>query len=299
MPVPGFQDITLPLLELAGDGEEHQLSEAITSLRSRLRLSDDEAGELLGSGRQTRFANRVGWAKTYLSKAGLLRSTGRGSFAITDGGKQVLSERPAKIDIPYLMRFDGIKEFRTHQSEAQASVPAIDAEASPEEVMSASFREHSAQLVDDLLERVRALDPLVFERLVLDVLVAMGYGGSRPDAARHLGKSGDGGVDGVINEDPLGLDVVYVQAKRWADNVSRPIVQAFAGSLDGVRAKKGVLITTSGFSKEAIDYANLIEKRIVLVDGRRLCELMALHNVGVTTTFTYEIKSVAPEYFEV
>jgi restriction system protein len=298
--VPGFQDITLPLLKLLSDGKERRLADCIQQLADHFALSKEDRDELLPSGRQTRFANRVGWAKTYLSKALLVQSTGRATFSITDRGLGVLAQPPRRIDLPFLTQYSEIKEFRarTNHADLGASLVAEASDASPEELIDVNFTQHRAQLTEELLDRVRQLTPVRFERLVLDVLLAMGYGGSRPDAGEHLGASGDGGVDGVINEDVLGLDVVYVQAKRWEANVGRPEVQSFAGSLDGVRAKKGVFITTSGFSREALDYVKIIEKRIVLVDGRRLCDLMATHGVGVSTSATYEIKRVATEYFE-
>lgn len=297
--VPGFQDITLPLLKLAADGREHRLSDCVDQLADVFQLSAEDRQELLPSGRQTRFGNRVGWAKTYLSKAVLLESTARAMFRITDRGREALAQNPAQIDIPFLLQYEEARQFRA-RSTAVESLTATDVitGASPEELIAANFNQHRAQLIDDLLERVKQVTPARFESLVLDVLMAMGYGGSRPDAGTRLGMSGDGGVDGVINEDPLGLDVVYIQAKRWEANVGRPHVQAFAGSLDGVRAKKGVFITTSGFSQEAIEYVKFIEKRIVLVDGQRLCELMAAHDVGVSTSETYAIKRVAADYFE-
>jgi restriction system protein len=298
MTVPGFQDLTLPLLELAGDGGDHRLSDAADLLAERLRITPEERDELLPSGRQSRFANRVGWAKTYLSKANLLQSTGRATFSITERGRGVLASRPERIDLPFLMQYEEIREFRTRTNEPPVETAIEVSEASPEELAGIQFRRHYLQLTDELLDRVKQLSPARFEILVLDVLQAMGYGGSRPDAAQHLGRGGDGGVDGVINEDPLGLDVVYVQAKRWEANVSRPEIQSFAGSLDGVRARKGVFITTSGFSREAVEYVRFIDKRIVLIDGRRLCELMATHDVGVSAVATYQIKRVSAEYFE-
>jgi restriction system protein len=297
--VPGFQDITLPLLKITADGGEHRLSDCVDALSIHFGLTQNERDELLPSGRQTRFANRVGWAKTYLSKALLLAPAGRAMFTITDRGREALGQNPSKIDLNFLVRYDEIRQFRERSSEKETPVQneAI-ADASPEELMALNFKQHRAQLIDELLDRVRQVTPARFESLVLDVLLAMGYGGSRPDAGQRLGMSGDGGVDGVINEDPLGLDVVYIQAKRWEANVGRPQVQAFAGSLDGVRAKKGVLITTSGFSQDAMEYVRFIDKRIVLVDGQRLCELMATHNVGVSVSESYEIKRVASEYFD-
>jgi restriction system protein len=220
-------------------------------------------------------------------------------FRITDRGREALAKNPAQIDIPFLLQYDEARQFRARSTDAESTnVQDVIADASPEELIATNFKQHRAQLIDELLERVKQVTPARFESLVLDVLLAMGYGGTRPDAGRRLGMSGDGGVDGVINEDPLGLDVVYIQAKRWQNNVGRPDVQAFAGSLDGVRARKGVFITTSGFSQEALEYVKFIEKRIVLVDGQRLCELMAEHNVGASVSERYEIKRVASEYFE-
>lgn len=228
MTVPDFQTIMLPLVMLASDGRERPLSDAFNELADRFNLTTAEREELLPSGRQRRFENRVRWARSYLTKAGLLESPRRGSFKITTRGQDVLQENPTSINIKFLERFPEFVEFRT----ATRDTTTVDAET-PEELIESSFSRLRASLADDLLQQVKTASPQFFEELVVELLVAMGYGGSRRDAGRAVGRSGDDGIDGIINEDKLGLDVVYLQAKRWQGPVGRPVVQAFAGSLEG------------------------------------------------------------------
>jgi len=295
MAIPSYEEFMKPLLRLAEDGAEHTAREAYNSLAEHFRLSPDEREHLLPSGRQRTFENRIGWARTYLAKAGLLESPSRGMFRLTPRGREVLQENPSEITSSYLRRFAEFVEFKSlAQQPADATSDSL---ATPEEALENSYVSLRAALGDELLQRVKACSPQFFEKLVVDLLVAMGYGGSRRDAGSAVGRSGDGGIDGIIKEDPLGLDVVYIQAKRWEAGVGRPVVQAFAGSLEGHRARKGVLITTSHFTQDAKDYVDRIEKRIVLVGGQELAELMIDHQVGVTDVATYPVKRVDLDYF--
>src|SRR5574341_279185 len=298
MGVPDFQTLMLPLLQLASDRIEHSLSEAIMLLADHFGLSEAERDELIPSGRQARFANRVGWASTYLRKAGLLESTRRGWFVITDKGLGILQNPPERIDLRFLKQYPEIKEFRYagRREIAESAEGEDELVQTPEEILYQSYQELREGLAQELLETVKRCSPRFFEQVVLDLLIAMGYGGSRQAAAHAVGGSGDGGIDGIINEDKLGLDVVYVQAKRWDGNVGRPQIQAFAGSLEGVRARKGVFITTSAFTQDALDYVKQIEKKIVLINGRELAQLMIDHNVGVSEVAIYSTKRIDLDY---
>ena len=297
--MPTFQELMLPLLRLSGDGDEHKLRDATASLAMSLGLSDAELAELLPSGQQSRFSNRLAWARSYLKAAGLLENPARGSFRITDRGRAVLAEAPVSIDMKFLERFPEYQEFRTKKAGDDAADPFIpEASGTPEELLESGYSALRESLAGELLARTRAVTPGFFEKLVVDLLVSMGYGGSRQDAGAAIGRSGDGGIDGIIKEDRLGLDVVCVQAKRWATSVGRPEVQAFAGSLEGHRARKGVFITTSTFTRDAREYVKAIEKRIVLIDGVELADLMIDHEVGVSNLATYTVKGVDEDYFE-
>lgn len=296
MTVPDFQTIMLPLLTLAADGSEHKIADAITALATEFRLSDADRAELLPSGKQSRFSNRVGWARTYLSKAGLLESTGHGRFRLTVRGRDVLNERPAKITVNYLERFDEYVAFKTLAPKTSGSLgetTSTSADQTPEELMSASHAEYLRGFSEDLLQQVKQRSPAFFENLVVDLVVRMGYGGSREEAGKSIGRAGDGGVDGIIKEDKLGLDVVYLQAKRWEGPVGRPTVQAFAGSLEGFRANKGVMITTSRFSDDAREYVRNIQKKIVLIDGPQLVQYMIEYGLGAVETAKYSIMRIA------
>jgi restriction system protein len=292
----------LPMLRIAGDGQEHSLSEARTRLASEFKLTQAEQEELLPSGRQSRFANRVAWAKVYLEQAGLLLSPRRGHFLITDRGSDVLKKPPARIDIRFLDQYPEFVDFRTPKGDTETAAPppptnAPDAET-PEEALEAAHEKITASLASEVLGRVKAGSAVFFERLVVELLLKMGYGGSRADAGQAVGRAGDEGIDGVISEDRLGLDIVYLQAKRWDGSVGRPEVQKFVGALHGKRAKKGVFITTGSFSSEAVAYVEHIDPKVVLIDGRHLSELMITFDVGVTTTRTYQVKRVDSDYFE-
>jgi restriction system protein len=298
MAVPDFQTLMLPLLKFAADRQEHSTSDTIDALALEFRLTDEERKELLPSGRQSRFDNRVGWARTYLKKAALLEGAGRGKFRITARGLKVVKDNPPRIDMKFLERFQEYVEFRNLSRQEEELTENVEkASQTPEEVLELSYQNLRRDLAQELLERIMGCSSRFFERLVVDLLVAMGYGGSRKDAGEAVGQSGDGGIDGIIKEDRLGLDVVYIQAKKWEGTVGRPVVQTFAGSLEGQRARKGILITTSQFSREARDYVERIEKKIVLIDGQQLAQLMIDHNVGVAEVETYTVKRVDLDYF--
>jgi restriction system protein len=257
MTVPDFQTLMLPLLKLAADGQEHTLSEAIEAIAQQFRLSDADRRELLPSGKQSKFVNRVGWSATYLRKTKLLEGTGKGKFRITERGRAELRLNPSRIDLRYLDKYPELAEFRRDARPEQGTngVETVEATSqTPREVLESSYQLLRRELAQELLERIKQKPPAFFERLVVELLVAMGYGGSLKDAGQAVGRSGDGGIDGVIKEDKLGLDFIYIQAKRWENTVGRPVVQAFAGALDEQKARKGVIITTSNFSQDAHAY---------------------------------------------
>jgi restriction system protein len=300
MTIPDFQAIMLPLLQYASDGKEHSLRDAITFLADVFNLSDEERKSLLPSGQQTVFDNRVGWARTHLKKAVLLEYPKRGFFQITDRGKDLLIQNPTKINIKFLNQFPEHIEFLNSKKDNDKSEPEIIeiSETTPQESIEFGYQKIRKELELELLNRVKSCSPDFFERLVVDLLVKMGYGGSRRDAGRAIGKSGDGGIDGIIKEDKLGLDIVYIQAKRWDNTVvGRPEIQKFVGALHGQRARKGVFITTSRFSQEAREYVSIIDSKIVLIDGQELAQLMIDNHVGVSTVSIYEIKKIDSDYF--
>ena len=301
MSIPTFQAVMRPLLQLAADGKDHQSRAAVEKIGAEFGLTQEEFEELLPSGQQRRFNNRIAWATAYLRATGLLESLGRGKFRITDRGRQALASDQT-IDLKYLSQYPELAAFRSGApvaGEAGKQPPAEAAAATPDELLDATAQGLRKQLAADLLEKVRSVDPFFFEKLVLDLLVAMGYGGSRPEAGRRTQRSGDEGIDGIINEDKLGLDVVCIQAKRWAKTVGRPDVQMFSGSLDG-KTSKGVFITTSSFSNEAREYARTsTSKKLILIDGDQLAQLMIDHNVGVATVATYVTKRIDSDYFDV
>jgi len=301
MAIPDFQSFMLPLLKFASDGKEHSLSEASEALSHHFSITESDRREMLPSGRQTRFNNRVAWANVYLRKSGFLESTRRGRFKITERGQEILRSNPARIDVKFLLK-NGDTEFREFhrpsRQDGNHEEPSIETVRTPREIMDAGYQEMRRDLSQEIIKRIKSSSPRFFEHLVVELLVAMGYGGSRKDAGEAVGQSGDGGVDGIIKEDRLGLDVIYLQAKRWEGTVGRPTVQAFAGSLEGHRARKGVLITTSQFSPDALDYVTRIEKKIVLIDGDELAKLMIDFSIGVAADATYEIKRLDTDYFE-
>jgi restriction system protein len=300
MAIPDYQTIMLPLLKLAADRQEHSLREAIDTLAEDFGLTDNERRELLPSGRQPTFDNRVGWALTYMKKAGLVKATRRAHFQITERGLRTLAEQHETIDTAHLRQFPEFVEFqrpKSKEEEVSRSRRPLEDGTTPEEAIEAAYQKLRGDLANDLLDTIKACSPAFFERLVIDLLVKMGYGGTRQDAGQALGRSGDGGIDGIIKEDRLGLDVVYVQAKRWEGNVSRPEVQKFAGALQGRRAKRGVFITTSDFSQGAREYVSLIDSKIVLIDGVTLAQLMVDFDIGVTSFAAYELKRIDSDYF--
>jgi restriction system protein len=302
MAVPDFQSLMLPLLRISADGQEHSLAEARDALASEFRLSGSDLEELLPSGRQSKFSNRVAWAKSYLQQAGLVVSPQRGHFQVTARGREVLKARPDRIDIKFLEQYPEFVEFRTPKAEVEdipSAAPADQPEPeTPEEALEAAHLKMRTGLALELLNRIKAASPQFFERLVVELLLKMGYGGSRRDAGQAIGRAGDEGIDGVISEDRLGLDVVYLQAKKWEGTIGRPEIHKFVGALHGKRAKKGVFITTSTFSAEATAYVEHIDPKVVLIDGRKLADLMMDYDVGVNTAATYSVKRVDSDYFD-
>jgi restriction system protein len=292
-----------PVLRSASRAPERAIREIADDVAREFKLTPDELDAHLASGTNV-FLNRVHWASTYLKKAGLLESTGRGRVRITPLGQSALEGAPHRIDRAFLLRYPSFQDFvrprdATGTAKQLGTAPAASVETTtPQERIDAAVAELRNDLADELLAKVKSSSPRFFERLVIDLLRAMGYGGTRAEASEVLGRTGDAGLDGVIRQDRLGLDAVYVQAKRWDNTVGRPTVQAFAGSLDGVRARKGVLLTTSTFSPEARSYVSEIEKKIVLIDGTELVDLMIEHNIGVSTEATIHSKRVDTDYFE-
>jgi restriction system protein len=289
----------LPLLRYLADGEQQRLRDLIDHLAQEFSLTVEERRQLLPSGQQPIFDNRVGWARTYLKKAVLLESPRRGWVRITQRGLDVLKQNPERIDIDFLKQFEEFRAFIAHSSTTTVTndVMPSDNTGSPEELLEQAYETLKQNLLAELLEQVKEASAAFFERLVVELLVRMGYGGSFQEAARTIGRSGDEGIDGIIKEDRLGFDVVYVQAKRWGQTVGRPEVEKFAGALQGQRARKGVFITTSTFTEEARQYVEKIDSKIVLVDGERLAELMFEHNVGVSTVTSYPVKRIDNDFF--
>lgn len=298
MSIPDFQSIMLPLLKYLGDGKEHQLQETIDAIAKEFGLTLEERREPLPSGRQPIIDNRVGWARTYMKKAGLIEYTKRGHFKITERGKEVLAEEPKQIDVRYLKKFPGFIEFQAlRKGEEAEEETEEEAKLTPEESIESAYQRLRRNLAAELIQQVKNCSPVFFEKLVIDLLISMGYGGTRKDAGEAIGRSGDEGIDGIIKEDRLGLDIVYIQAKRWENPVSRPEIQKFAGALLGRKAKKGIFITTSSFTKDAREYAEKIESKIVLIDGDTLAQLMIDHNIGVSAVASYTLKKIDNDYF--
>jgi restriction system protein len=303
MAIPDFQSIMLPLLRHLGDGLEKANAETTETLVHEFQLTPEEVSRLLPSGQGTVFANRIAWAKAHLKKAGLIESPRRAVYRISDVGRQILSEAPHKIDRKFLNRFPGHREFK-NASRKTVEIPEVEnagqspeGDLTPEEHIELGYEQLREQLAADLLSNVKEAPPDFFERLVVDLLLAMGYGGSRQDAGRAVGRGGDGGIDGIINEDRLGLDVIYIQAKRWEGVVGRPEIQKFAGALQGQRARKGIFITTSSFTRDATDYAAMIDSKIILIDGEHLTGLMIDYGIGVAQVASYTVKRLDSDYF--
>jgi restriction system protein len=298
MSIPDYQTVMLPLLKELSDGSEHTLQAVIEALAGAFNLSASERQELLPSGGQFIFHNRVGWARTYMKKAGLLSTPKRGVMQITDRGRGVLKDNPKRVDTKILRQFPEFLEFQGGKDDVQSGVEADSEQLDPQESMEAGYQRVRKELSAELLARIKACSPSFFERLVVELLLKMGYGGSRRDFGQAIGKPGDGGIDGVIKEDKLGLGAIYLQAKRWDDGqVGSKDVQAFVGALHGRKANKGVFITTSGFSKPAQDYVKEIQDKVILIDGQTLAGLLIDHGVGVSTVATYELKKIDSDYF--
>ena len=289
----------LPFLNILSDGEEHTTIETNQKLATHFGLTDDELNEYLPSGTQKTFPNRVAWSKSHLKMAGLLENTKRSCFRITDAGKRLLDTNPVEINLRVLKSFPAYQE-RTDRTRDEDSSPDIDnsqTSATPEEVLENSYLAIRKSLAQELLFKIKSSSPAFFENIVVELLVRMGYGGSIKDAGRSIGRSGDEGIDGIIKEDKLGLDVIYVQAKRWENVVGRPEIQKFVGALAGQGAKKGVFITTSRYTNEAREYQPRNETKIVLIDGEQLAGLMIDYNLAVSTVNTFEIKRIDNDYF--
>lgn len=295
MPIPDFQSMMLPLLQFSIDGFEHSLANMRTPLANEFGLTDEERTELLPRGQQSRFNNRVAWAKVYLERAGLLEKTRRGYFKISSRGSEVLNNPPDRIDNAFLRQFSEFDSFRTKHKDKPDMVTAED--ETPEEILQGAYETIRNSLATELLALVKTMSPTFFEHLVLDLMLKMGYGGSREDSGLVTNAGADEGIDGIVNEDRLGLDVIYLQAKRWENTVGRPEIQRFVGALHGQRAKKGVFLTTSTFSQDARDYVATIDPKVVLIDGLKLAQLMIDFNVGVSKSQVYEIKRVDSDYF--
>jgi restriction system protein len=299
--VPDFQTLMLPFLETLQDGKERTMRELTEQLALRFKLTEEERQEHLPSGPQKLFYNRVAWAKTHLKNAGLIDNPVRGKVSISQEGRKVLLQKPSTVNCRFLRQFPSYLTFIGQTSDQDGDdkeETVIESTQTPLELIDASFNTLRKATAEELLERVKTCSPQFFEKLVVDLLVAMGYGGSLTDAGQAVGRTGDGGIDGIIKEDKLGLDVVCIQAKRWERTVGRPEVQAFAGSMEGIRARKGVLLTTASFSRDAEDYITHIERKIVLIDGQHLAQLMIDHDIGVATDRAYVIKKLDLDYFD-
>jgi restriction system protein len=302
MPIPDYQSLMLPVLRFAGDRKEHSLAEFRQRIATELSLSETELAERLASDSQTVFANRIAWAVQYLKAAMALKSVRRGVYQITERGLALLKEKPSEITVKTLRQFSEFVEFHgkgiPSDAAAVATAPSPEIKETPEESLEHSYQALREALATELLETIKSGTPAAFEKIVVDLLVAMGYGGSVEDAGKVVGRSGDGGIDGIIKQDKLGLDFLYVQAKRWKDVVGSPEVMKFSGSLTKKHANRGVFITTSWFSPDAIEYVKEMPQRIILIDGRRLSSLMIEHNVGVAPAKTYTLKRMDQDYFE-
>lgn len=302
--IPKYEEIMLPFLKYLSDEKEHSLSETHDTLAKHFNLNDSELRELLPSGRQPIFRNRVGWARTYLKKAGLLNSPKRAHFKISERGLELLKENPNQITSKFLTRYEEFVEFQSIQrdkkDEEEIAQPQVvnNAGQTPEELLEMAYQKLHSELSKELLEIVKSCSPDFFERLVIDLLITMGYGGSRKEAGQAMGKSGDGGIDGIIKEDKLGLDVIYLQAKRWENAVPVKEIRDFTGALASKKAKKGIFITTSHFPKSVYEFVTQVEYKIILIDGERLADLMIENSIGLSTVNTYHIKTIDSDYFE-
>jgi restriction system protein len=306
MPIPDFQSVMLPLMKYYSDEKEHSTKDTVEKLSVHFNLSEEETNQLLPSGTQSIFKNRVYWAIAYMKMAGLVESTQRAHYKITQNGLQLIRTNPTTINIKllktipeYIEHVNTIRKEKIDKTDSEIDIDSGNEDnLTPEESLDNSYQQIRKSLAQELLIKIKNLSPTFFERLVIELLVKMGYGGSLKDAGKTIGKSGDEGIDGIIKEDRLGLDIIYVQAKRWEGVVGRPELQKFVGALAGQGAKKGIFITTSYFSKEALEYIPRNETKIVLVDGDQLSQYMIDFNLGVSTISTYEIKKIDSDYFE-
>lgn len=297
MSLPNYQQFLYPVLKIVQEGKGCSLKETYEPIADQLGISQEERQELLPSGRQQIYKNRIGWAKTYLIKAGLLESHKRGYFNITEKGQKVLNSGIKDITTNYLLQFESFAEFmQTKKKEETSSYQEIEPNT-PEEQIEEAIEEMNKALASDLLQYLQNASPSFFEQVVVELIVKMGYGGSIKEAGEVVGKSGDEGIDGIIKEDKLGLDIIYIQAKRWETVISRPEIQKFAGALQGKRAKKGIFITTSSFSKQALEYISKIDNKIILIDGKRLANLMIENGIGVSKINTYQVNRIDTDYF--
>lgn len=301
MSIPDYQSILLPLLKMISDEQTHTLRSLYERLSDEFGLSHEERAELLPSGNQSIIEDRIGWAKTYLKKAGLLEYPKRGHVQITQRGLEFLQQGHSELKARDLRQYDEFQEFTNQTSESNSGTnPAQEVasdEATPTEAIEAAYQRLRAELASEIMSQIKDSSPIFFERLVVDLMIKMGYGGSRKEAREATRPSAEGGIDGIIREDRLGLDTIYLQAKRWDNVVGRPEIQKFAGALQGERAKKGVFITTSSFSREAKEYVNNVDSKIVLIDGERLTGLMIDFGVGVSTRQVFEVKQLDSDYF--
>ncbi len=299
MAIPSWDDLDRPILELLIDGNPHQVRDLVDPVGDRLGIPESERKELLPSGQQTRLANRVYWACSYLKKAGILHAPRRGFIQLTDEGHKVIKDGPKKISRSWLMNnYQGARDFVAPSSSDPEPHESDGSNKTPEETLESAYQQLRRGLAIELLDQVKQQPPDFFERLVVELLVKMGYGGSLRDAGKAVGKSGDGGIDGIIKEDRLGLDLIYIQAKRYdSQTIGRPLVQGFVGALQGVRARKGIFLTTSTFTSDAREYAQNLDTKVILVDGEQLAEYMIDFGVGVTTASMFEVKRIDSDYF--
>ncbi|NQZ54389.1 MAG: restriction endonuclease [Piscirickettsiaceae bacterium] len=303
MPIPDFQQCMRPLLSSLKDGEVHHFNEAYEDVCKHFDVSDDEKRQLLPSGKQTVVKNRCGWARTYMKKAGLLLDPKRSHVQITEHGLQVLKDQPEYFNVKYLKEISPeFVEFHKAKPKVVSTEQQLNESedaTDPLERLENAHLEIQSSLTSELLQLVKDQDPIFLENLVVQLMHAMGYGGWSKESGETTQYTADGGVDGFINDDPLGLDTIYLQAKRYTDNaIGRPDLQAFVGALEMKRARKGVFITTSRFSKDALDYIEMIEKKVVLIDGEKLASLMVEHNLGVATKETYRVKAIDTDFFD-
>lgn len=303
MAIPKYHEFMKPILLLLKDETPHKRSDMYEKFSIQFRLTEEEKEEWLPSGKQQVYKNRIGWALTYLKKANLIESPTRATFTITDSGKSVLKENPEVVDQEYLMKFDSFKGFKKNIDDPvndDQQIVVTPSGESPQDMLDRAYKAITSTLTDDVLNEVMNQSPDFFEKLVVDLLVTMGYGGSKIENSQVLGKTGDEGIDGVIKEDKLGFDKIYIQAKRWdiERTVGRPEIQKFVGALTGQGATKGAFITTAGFSKDAKEYVSKQHAcKIVLIDGQTLAALMIEHNLGVSVESTYLIKKIDFDYF--